>query len=554
MTRQSAFALLPFALLMAGAANAVAQTNFPPPVAPANNPPNANKVLLGMALFFEEQLSSTGTVACATCHDFRNGGADPRTGSGVHPGYDGVFGTDDDRHGSPGIPRVLASGAVVPTAAHGLDPAVTPRRAPTVVNSGYHTRLGYEGASTTLEQLIAVPLQNPVEMSHENRTWAEISQQLAAAVPLTFASDLPTRLANFVAGRDYPELFALAFGSSQIDQQSIVQAIACYLRTLNSDRAKWDLVQAGLDQLTPEEQLGLTLFTSPANGATSCNTCHGDFEARVQLQGPIVGQITTTNVGPYGSLFPTRLLFHNVGVRPVVEDLGRQNATNLASDAGKFRVASLRNVELTGPYFHTGTLATLHDVVDLYDRGGDFHVNQAANLTPRNYTAAEKDALVALLRTLTDPRVAAATFPFDQPTLGAHNLRQVLQAWESESTQSGALVARAPFAPRLGESRFQVNLSGVTPGVPTFLMWDTGLGPERLIWNVILSGTPAFQAFYTGIAQPLPGSGSGYVQVPVPLPAVPSLSGTLLFAQWAVLEPSAQWPIASSNALYIPLR
>ena len=77
-------------------AAAVAQTNFPPPPSPTGNPPSQQKELLGMALFFEEQLSSTSTVACATCHDFTRGGVDGRTSDGVNPGADGVFGTADD--------------------------------------------------------------------------------------------------------------------------------------------------------------------------------------------------------------------------------------------------------------------------------------------------------------------------------------------------------------------------------------------------------------------------------------------------------------------------
>ena len=74
-------------------ATAIAQSNFPAPPAPSGNPPSPMKELLGMALFFEEQLSSTGTVACATCHEFQHGGGDPRTSQHVNPGQDGLFGT-----------------------------------------------------------------------------------------------------------------------------------------------------------------------------------------------------------------------------------------------------------------------------------------------------------------------------------------------------------------------------------------------------------------------------------------------------------------------------
>lgn len=535
------------------AATAVAQDNFPPPVSPTSNPQTPAKVLLGMALFFEEQLSSTSTVACATCHDFATGGADPRTRESLDPGPDGVFGTGDDRHGSPGIVSIAADGLAMPSASHGFAANITLRRSPTVLNTGYHPRLGYDGSKTSLEQLIAVPPVHTVEMAQAGRTWTDVCNKIAAARPLVLAYNLPARLQLFVGGHSYPSLFQIAFGSTAVTQQRVVDAIACYLRTLNTDQSKWDLVQAGQAQLTPEEQLGLQLWSSPANGATSCKTCHGDFEARVQFEGPIVGQMTVALTGPYGAPVPTRLLFHNLGIRPIADDPGRQSVTGSSLDGGKFRVASLRNVELTGPYFHNGSAATLHDVVDYYDRGGDFHVNQASSLTSRGYAQFEKDALVALLRTLTDPRVAAGAPPFDRPVLGIGSTHHTMSFWDSETTASGSLVAEAPFAPLLGESRFQFTLTGVTPGVPAILLLDVSLGSEPLGYNVILSGTPAFQMHYAGLAQPMPGDAGGFARAPVPLPAVPELSGIIAFAQWAVLEPSSQWPVASSNVLYVPL-
>lgn len=533
---------------------ALAQTNFPPPPAPANNPPNPQKVLLGMALFFEEQLSSTGTVACASCHDFASGGGDPRALTAHHPGHDGVFGTADDKRGSPGVATIQANGTVTPNQHHGFGPNVTPRRAPTVVNSGYHTLLAYDGSRTSLEALIAVPPLNTVEMGHAGRTWNDVAQKIANATPLLFASDLPARLQTFVAGRTYPQLFQLAFGATTVNQTTIVQAIASYLRTLNSDRSRWDLFLHGLVQLTAEEQLGFQLFTTPANGATSCRTCHNDFDQSVLVEGPVVGQMTMTTVGYYGSPQPTRLLFHNIGLRPPVEDPGRQGVSGLPIDAGKFRVASLRNVELSAPYFHNGSASTLRDVLDFYDRGGDFHFNQAPSLTPRGYTDEEKDAIVALLKMLTDPRLAAGVLPFDRPTLGAMNFRHATPVGQSDVTAAGTLVAQAPFAPRLGEAWFRLTLTGATPGVPTFLMWDTAIGPGTAPFNIGLGLTPAFQMFATGLAQGAPTMNTGFAQVPVPLPANPALSGQHLYAQWLVLEPSAQWPFASSNGLYIPLR
>jgi cytochrome c peroxidase len=532
---------------------AAAQSNFPAPPAPPTNPPTPQKELLGMTLFFEEQLSSTSTVACASCHDLGRGGIDPRTSNSRNPGYDAVLGTADDQLGSPGIATVLWNGTVLADPFQGFAPNITRRRAPTVVNSGYHTHLTYDGSKPSLEALIPAPLFNQVEMGHHLRTWADVTQKLTNASPLVLASNLPTRLQNFIQGRTYADLFQLAFGSQQVSQQGIVDALACYLRTLNSDQSRWDLHLHGQAQLTAQEQLGLTLFTSTANGATSCNTCHGDFEQRVLTEGPIAGQMTMTMFGPYGSLVPTRLVFHNVGIRPPVEDPARQNVTTNPADAGKFRVASLRNVELTAPHFHNGGANTLRDAIDFYDRGGDFHTNQAANLTPRNYTPAEKDALEALLRTLTDPRLAAGVAPFDRPTLGSQNGRLVTSIGQGALTQTGRLVASAPFAPRLGEGWFKLALSGATVGSPTFLMWDVAQRSAPMPFQIELALSPAFNIFAVGPAQWTFTMATGIQVVPLPLPNVPALSGQTLFAQWLVLEPSATAPIVTSNALRIPL-
>ena len=509
-------------------ATAVAQTNFPAPTAPASNPPTPAKELLGMALFFEEQLSSTGTVACATCHDMAHGGADPRTAQSVNGGFDGIIGTADDQRGSPGVPVTLWNGSLIAMPNRAFAPTITRRRAPTVINTGYHTHLAYDGGKASLEHLIPAPLFNTVEMGHHMRTWADVTQKLTAAAPLAFASNLPTRLQNFIANRNYPALFQLAFGVNQVTAQGIVDSIACYLRTLNSDQSKWDLHLHGQAQLTAQEQLGLNLFTSPANGATACSTCHADFDQRVLTEGPVAGQMTLTTVGYYGASIPTRLVFHNVGVRPHVEDPARQNVTNNPVDAGKFRIASLRNVELTGPYFHNGSANTLQDVLDFYDRGGDFHTNQAPSLTPRNYSIADKSAIVALLRTLTDPRVAASQAPFDQPTLGSQNGRLVTSIGQGQVTQTGRLEATAPFAPRVGEAWFRMTLSGATVGAPTFLMWDTAMSTGGLPFNLQLALTPAFEMFTIGAAEWVFTTNVGVKQVPIPIPNTASLSGQTL--------------------------
>jgi cytochrome c peroxidase len=532
-----------------------AQTMFPPPPVPANNTLTPEKILLGMALFFEEQLSSTSQVACATCHDFAVGGVDPRTPASLNPGADGVFGTADDQRGSPGVPQMAAGGAMELHPVHGYGAKVTRRRSLTVLNSGYHTALGYEGAQGSLEALAGVPILHSTEMAAAGRTWAQVVEKLSAARPLALAVELPTRLASFLGGRTYPQLFELAFGAGAVPSQTtITQALASYLRTLNTDRSKWELSRHGLYTLTAQEQLGLTLFNSPANGATSCRTCHSDFDASVQQSGPIVGQMTMTNFGYYGATIPTRLLFHNIGIRPNAEDMGRRNVTNLNADSGRFRVASLRNVELTAPYFHNGSAATLHDVLDFYNRGGDFHVNQAPSLTPRGYTVVEKDAIVALLRLLTDPRLVPGEYPFDRPRIGVATLRHAMDIGYGAPTPNGALVATAPFNPLVGESLFRLTLRGATPGAPLLLMLDTQAASVAMPYGIGLAGSSALMVAGAGVAQASSGPFRGVAVQPLPIPAAPALGGVTFLAQWLAVEPSLAEPLATSNVMYLPIR
>lgn len=535
---------------------AFAQTNFPPPISPANNPQSADKVLLGMALFFEEQLSANNQVACATCHEMTSAGVDPRAEHSWNPGLDGTFGTADDQRGSPGIALLAPNQQLVGHPTHGFGEQITARRAPTVINSGYHTHLGYAGTSQSLEELIELPPVNPIEMGFAGRTWNDVTTKLAGVTPLTLATNLPARLQSFVVGNSYADLFQTVFGSTAITKERVTQAIASYIRTLNSDQSKWDLHLNNQATLTPLEQMGLQLFTTPVGNAAACSSCHSDFDSSVLQSGPIAGQMSVTTIGGgyFSTMVPTRLIFHNVGLRPAGEDIGRAQVTNDPDDRGRFKIASLRNVELAGPFFHNGAINTLEEVIEFYNQGGNGHPEQAEVITPRGYTPVEKAALVAILKTLTDPRVAAGTFPFDAPTIGLHNGNLPSEVGIGSVTQSGQLTATAPIAAMVGESQFQLTLTGVTPGTPTYLMWDTALATTPSPFNLELAVSPSFQVFGIGAASyawTMPQTGIKLASVPIP--NQPALSGQVLFAQWLVLEPSEDWDGATSNAVRIPL-
>lgn len=136
-------------LIAALAAPLFGQTYFPAPPSPLDNPPSAAKELLGMALFWEEQLSHADTVSCGTCHSFRTGGGDGRLA--VHPGIDGLLGTADDIRGSRGVLRRNGPSAFAVDAAMGVAQQVTRRKAPSVINAGYSTMLFYDGRARSLK-------------------------------------------------------------------------------------------------------------------------------------------------------------------------------------------------------------------------------------------------------------------------------------------------------------------------------------------------------------------------------------------------------------------
>src|SRR5262245_18208981 len=245
MFRPCLAALLPGATLLA-------QAILPPPPVPPGNPTTPDKVLLGKALFWDEQLSSSRSVACGTCHVPEAGGADPRTAMSLHPGADGLFGTDDDVHGSPGVARHLANGQLVASPLFGVQRQVTNRRAPSVVNAAYAAKLFVDGRADgvfrdpvssavvlpsggALESQMAGPPVSTTEMAHLGRTWFDIANELPSLVPLQLATQVPAALQQFLANDTYDAVFARVFGSPGVTPVRIIFAIAAYERSLISD-------------------------------------------------------------------------------------------------------------------------------------------------------------------------------------------------------------------------------------------------------------------------------------------------------------------------------
>jgi hypothetical protein len=293
-------------------------------------------------------------------------------------------------------------------------------------------------------------------------------------------------------------------------------AIATFERTLYSDRTPFDASVSQIAGLTAAEGRGQNIFNT-----RGCNVCHA------------------------GSIFSDNQ-FHNIGLRPQTEDTGRFQVTGNNNNIGEFRTPSLRNVELRGPYMHNGHFATLEEVVEFYNRGGDFNApNINHNLIrPLNLSPQQKSDLVSFLkRPLTDLRVATSAAPFDRPALYAESDR-VPQVIGTGAQGSGAAVPQvaAIEPPVIGNPAFTVGVSNAFGGAQAVLVIDSrdpGL-------TTIIPHTGSFARVRIQLAGT--GSGQGYGSVPLQISNNSSLIGATFFGRWYVSDPGATGGVAVSPA------
>ena len=511
-------------------------TPLPPPPVPPGNPITAAKANLGKVLFWEEQMSSTRTVACGSCHQAKVGGSDPRSHVGAanatNPGNDGLVGTADDITGSPGVPRNLADGSYALSTTFGMQAQVTPRRTPSHIDAGYSPLLFWDGrasgtfvdpvsgvtvlnAGAALESQAAGPPLSSTEMAHETRDWTQVATRIASATPLRLSLVVPSDLSAYIGGRTYPQLFQEAFGTPGVTPSRIAMAIATYERTLFSNQTPLDVALAGGAPLTPQEVAGQNLF-----GSLGCAGCHA------------------------GSLFSDNQ-FHYIGESPAAEDSGRFVITRNIANLGMFRTPSLRNAALRPSFMHDGRFSTLSQVIDFYDRGGDFNApNRAVAIRPLALTPQMKAQLLAFLtRPLTDLRVANGTAPFDRPSLFSESelVPQVLAGGVVGT--AGALpqpVAVEP--PFTGNSDFTVGLFGGLGGASAVLVIDAVEPP-------VSGGIPSSGSF-ARIVTTLggTGAGAGFGSLEVPIANTLALQGQVLYGRWYVSDAGAIDGIAASPA------
>ena len=351
-------------------------------VTPKDNPSTADKIELGRQLFNDKRLSADGSTACETCHDADKGFTDRLpTSKGIH-----------DQLGK--------------------------RNAPTVLNAMFLDSQFLDGRARSLEEQAKLPIVNPIEMGMKD----------GAAI-----------VAKLSAIPEYQAAFKKVF-NRPVNYDDIGRAIAAFERTIVSGDAPIDrFVRGETDALSPAQQRGWAIF----NGKGRCMSCHA-----------------------YNASYPffTDNLFHNIGIAArnanfgelarqadkavqkgdpkeidqmalgtEFSELGRFLVSKNRSDIGAFKTNGLRDIVLTSPYMHNGSLATLWDVVDHYNRGGEPNPVLDGGITRLGLNDDEINDLVALLGAFTSDKFA------DQGRAEMERQRQIAQTKRPERDTDAAL-------------------------------------------------------------------------------------------------------------------
>ena len=325
-------------------------------VIPPDNPQTPEKIALGQKLFFDGRLSADGTVACATCHDPTRAFTDGRpTSIGIH-----------GRAGQ--------------------------RNAPTTLNALYNKTQFWDGRAKTLEEQAAFPIVNPIEMGQPS---------LDAAV------------ATIAGIEEFQQAFRRVFRRPP-NGADLVRAIASYERAQVLFDSPFDHFIAGdIKAIDDAAKRGWELFNTKA----LCNKCHALTETKRDVTNFMDNDFHNIGIG---------IIRHNVvalarqaerlldsgdkaaidraAIQTDMSALGRFLVTKKEADTASFKTPNLRNVLVTGPYFHDGSQETLWDVMDHYNKGdGLKNPWLDEDIQPLALTERDIDDLVAFLAALTSP-------------------------------------------------------------------------------------------------------------------------------------------------------
>lgn len=323
---------------------------------PADKVPSKEKIALGDKLFNDVRLSADNTVSCATCHDPKKGFVD----------------------GKP--------------VSEGIKKQKTTRNSPTVLNAMFNATQFWDGRAKDLEEQAGLPILNAIEMGMKDE--AEVVAKLKG-IP------------------EYVEAFKAVFGGD-ITYANMRSAIAAFERTQASGNTPFDrFINGDGKAISAGAKRGWALF----NGKARCNSCHAgnavaslfsdqkfhnigiaahkqDF---VQLAREAVKILRTGD----------QMQIDELALQSKFSELGRFLVTKNENDIGAFKTPTVRNVGLTAPYMHDGSLATLWDVVDHYNKGGVQNPFLDGGMVRLGLTEPEIDDLVEFLFSMSDEKFAA---------------------------------------------------------------------------------------------------------------------------------------------------
>ena len=323
---------------------------------PNNNKLSTAKIALGKRLFFDRRLSLNNTISCAMCH----------------------------------IPEQGFTNNELKTPV-GFEGRSVRRNAPTLYNIAYFNTLHHDSRETSLENQIWQPLLAANEMAMPSLGW------------------VVQKLVNL---SDYQGLFEQVFNGAGISVKTIGQAIASYERTLLAADSAFDRWYFGQQKnaISLSAQRGFSLFT----GKAQCSACH---QVNNEYALFIDQQLHNTGVGWHRSMKKAPK-FQRIQIAPgtfvnvkqsvikkvsqgIIGDLGYYELTQDPADRWRYRTPTLRNISLTAPYMHDGSLSTLAEVVAFYNQGGIENDNLSPLIKPLNLTKQESADLVSFLTTLT---------------------------------------------------------------------------------------------------------------------------------------------------------
>ena len=328
---------------------------MPKPIVPADNPMSSQKVELGRHLFYEQRLSITGEFSCASCHLQKLAFTDGKTVA---------VGATGEKH---------------------------PRNSMSLANIAYNPVLTWANPLITkLENQALVPIfgEHPVEMGMVGR-----EKQI---------------LAMLRDDAKYRQMFTDAFKNEKnpINLSNLTKALAAFQRSLISVSSPYDKYRFGGDTnaISPAAKRGEKLFNSED---LECFHCHGG--------------INFTDSVMHEKLAFQEIAFHNTGLYNIdgkgaypANNTGVYEITSKPTDMGRFKAPTLRNIALTAPYMHDGSIATLEEVIDHYQAGGrTIKTGEFAGIGSTNpfksefisgfkLSKSEKQDLLAFLRSLTD--------------------------------------------------------------------------------------------------------------------------------------------------------